>query len=776
MSRTPRAWHRRAGFWALVGTGLLGGAVVGAVLAHSSSPIWRATAVLRVEPDREPPPALRGLEGVGWVPNHVRTEMMTIPLRPVLIDAVRRVELGGEVLAPADRGRDELFAAIEVAPDAPAAVYVLERTAPDRWRVRAEDSGEVSFEGTLRSGRPFRLPGASIVLRPDATIGSDGATVPGEIRLLVLPTVPAAARLRERLSGEPPDPDANLIEVSVVGRDSGLARRSVDAVLAAYLDRRAALRGGRHASEARLLESRLAAVAAERRDVEEGLAELRRSEGTAEPGAEGRALVARRASLREELALRRAERDALARTLARTTGPSGGGGAPGGAHRLEGVGASNTGVASFASAAASPGLLEAGPVQDLLLAVARVDREVAAALTRRTAAHPDLRALRARREALVASLGRLVRDRLASLDAEVGGLERRLATLDRRAAGLAGRSAAEASLLRRGRTLTDLEGDLRRRLEGARLAAASADASVHIVAPGIVEQRPVSPRPVWSAGLGGGIGLLLAVLIGAWRGRWDDRVRDPGSVEASGVPLLGRLPDSGDPALRRDAVAGVRTGLQYARADVRPTTVLVTAAGPGAGTSAAARALSRSLREDGERVLLLDADVRRGGRAGAFGPEVTPGLTEVLTGECSPEAAVRPLGGGSGDAEAVALLPAGRSLPTGPELLAGERMEDLLAWAAGRFDRVIVDAPPLLAVSDALALAPRVDGVIGVVRRGSTRVSAWRRSVRLLERVGADVLGVVYEERPAAGARGIGRWIPERGLAELRAPRAGVES
>ena len=186
-----------------------------------------------------------------------------------------------------------------------------------------------------------------------------------------------------------------------------------------------------------------------------------------------------------------------------------------------------------------------------------------------------------------------------------------------------------------------------------------------------------------------------------------------------------------------EAYRALRTNLQFSALDRDLRTVLATGAGPGEGTTTVLANLGVSLAEAGERVLLVDCDLRRPGQHLIFGLALGPGLSNALaTHAAEPVISATAVPG-------LSLLTAGDPPPNPAEFVASGRLTALLDRLRSRFDRILIDTPPVGILTDAAVLAPRVDGVILVVSAGQTRRDLARRAHQQLETVGAHLLGAV---------------------------------
>jgi capsular exopolysaccharide synthesis family protein len=200
-----------------------------------------------------------------------------------------------------------------------------------------------------------------------------------------------------------------------------------------------------------------------------------------------------------------------------------------------------------------------------------------------------------------------------------------------------------------------------------------------------------------------------------------------------------------------EAFASLRTSVLLSAADRPPRTLLVTSAQPGEGKSTVSTNLAISLAQLGQRVLLIDGDMRRPSVHRAFGLSRQQGLASYLAGAADWPALVQPTGVTGLDALVCGPVP-----PNPAELLSGERMQTLLRETAKQYHMVILDSPPLLNVSDARVLATRVEGVVLVVKSGVTPRELVHRARAHAEGVGANLIGVVLNHLDVRAADSYG--------------------
>jgi capsular exopolysaccharide synthesis family protein len=279
------------------------------------------------------------------------------------------------------------------------------------------------------------------------------------------------------------------------------------------------------------------------------------------------------------------------------------------------------------------------------------------------------------------------------------------------------------------------------------------------VSPAEIPKAPVSPKPVRNLALALAIGLLLGAALAAARHSLDTSVKSLEEIEeTSGEPALGSVPY--DASVNRAPIIGgqqthghraeayrkIRTSLQFVDVDRTHKVLLVTSSVPAEGKSVTACNLALSLAEAGRRVLLIDADLRRP-RAGRYlGLPSGAGLTSVLLNKSTHEAAVQSWG-----LTPFWVLATGAIPPNPSEMLGSQHMHKLLDELRAEYDVIIVDAPPVLPVADALAIAPACDGAILVVRYGKTRRDQLAQTTAALRKAEVDVLGTVLNRAPRRG-------------------------
>lgn len=272
--------------------------------------------------------------------------------------------------------------------------------------------------------------------------------------------------------------------------------------------------------------------------------------------------------------------------------------------------------------------------------------------------------------------------------------------------------------------------------------------------------EPISPRPVRSMSIAGLVGLVIGITIAFAVDLFDDRVRSEDDLErASRQAVLARVPkmptgDGRPLALTRpdhpaaEVFRSLRTSIQFLGLDRPMRVIQVTSALPGEGKTTLATNLAVVLAQAGHSVAMVDADLRRPRVHQVFDVPSDDGVTSMLLSRFAPEAGttLEPPVGAS-----LTVFSSG-PIPSNPsEMLSSLRMGDLLDVMAEHYDYVVVDSPPVLNVTDAIALSRWVHGVVVVAQAGRTNGSDIGETIESLERVSAPVLGAVLNQAKSNG-------------------------
>lgn len=192
-------------------------------------------------------------------------------------------------------------------------------------------------------------------------------------------------------------------------------------------------------------------------------------------------------------------------------------------------------------------------------------------------------------------------------------------------------------------------------------------------------------------------------------------------------------------AIASEAFRSLRTNLQFSSVDQQLKTILFTSPGPGDGKSTVVSNLAVAWAQSGQRVVLVGCDLRKPVLHRIFPMSNTPGLTGYLTGQASLEEIIVP----SREVSSLDLIPSGPVPPSPADLLQSRAMIDAIAELRERYDLVLFDGAPAVAVTDAVVIANQVDGTVLVVRANEVPRDVALHAKQVLEQANARILGVV---------------------------------
>jgi succinoglycan biosynthesis transport protein ExoP len=296
--------------------------------------------------------------------------------------------------------------------------------------------------------------------------------------------------------------------------------------------------------------------------------------------------------------------------------------------------------------------------------------------------------------------------------------------------------------------------------------------NISLVDPPNEPRSPIRPRVIVNLSVGVLLGLLVGIILATLREFMDSSIKTPEDVEKKlGVTFLGLLPEipddktpvfsrKGAKSLRRnvnlgafkpelivherplsgiaEAARSIRTNLMFLNPDTPYRTILVSSAAPSEGKTTIACTIAIALAQGGHRVCIIDCDLRRPRLHKIFDRFGDLGVTNVLIGESTIEEAAKATG-----IDNLSCIPAGPIPPNAADILHSEKFKQFIKDVGQKFDRVIIDSPPIVAVTDAAIISTVVDGTVYVLRAFSTSKALSRQGLRSLRDVGSKLIGTV---------------------------------
>jgi len=563
--------------------------------------------------------------------------------------------------------------------------------------------------------------------------------------------VDAASLLQNRTSVAPVR-DSRIIKITVTDAAPERAALLANELAAAYVEENLALRLRTTETATRWLEDRKAELEEKNKASETAVYEFQKSQDMLTASAQDRAsMVSLRLNtyntaltdVRTKVAGLKAHVDAL-RKIRSEVGKS-----------------EENGVWASALGGADGELL-----QQLRMRYLTDKAECAALSARYLSDHPKLAACNDKAAATRNSL-------LTALDSSVNGAAAELyegQLKERNLAGLLDEAKAEAYLVN-GKQIEleqlrrEAENDRRlydlvlKRLKDIELSGLLRTSNARVLDAARPDMAPVQPRVARSLFYALALGLAAALGLAFLREQFDTSVSTQADVEHRiGIPFLGflpRIPVAGDEHLidrdlyvlhhprsgLAEACRALRTNLLFMSPDEPFRTMVVTSSAPREGKTTTVISLGIAMAQSGSRLLLIDSDMRRPRLNKAFGVSGEVGLSSVVVGDATLADAIK-----STEVPGLFILPCGPVPPNPAEMFHTKAFAGVLETARAQFDRILLDSPPVNAVSDAVVLSTLVDGVTLVLKGGVTNRAYAQRAVRALRDVKARIFGATLND------------------------------
>ncbi len=312
------------------------------------------------------------------------------------------------------------------------------------------------------------------------------------------------------------------------------------------------------------------------------------------------------------------------------------------------------------------------------------------------------------------------------------------------------------------------------------ITKASTVGNVRIVDPAVTQPNPVKPRKTLIVLLATFLGGMLSVAIVLMKTMLHKGIETPEQLEQDGINVYASIPLSewqqkkdretllsskrksnirsnsllavGNPAdLAIEAIRSLRTSLHFAMLESKNNVLMISGASPNIGKTFVSINLAAVIAQAGQRVLVIDADMRKGYSHTLLGVGWQNGLSDILSQQTTFENSIRKT-----EIEGMDFIPRGQVPPNPSELLMRARLKELIDWASENYDIVLVDTPPILAVTDAAIIGHHVGTALMIVRFSMNTVKEVEVSVRRFEQNGIDIKGVILNavERRASSYYG----------------------
>ncbi len=712
---------------------------IAAFLVGQRQPVYRSSLSVQVN---DPWQRTRSLTRVGSMAaadvfvDPIRSEIEVLGSTPIAAAVVDSLGLRLTTM-PLDPDRSALVENVKVEPEATDGLYFLSYTG-DGDANFADQDGRVL--GTAPVGTPIDAGLIRLTARGD----------PADARrytLLIQSREQAVLEVRRGLTAFARE-STNIIDASYSGSDSGLVPQVLAAAARALREYGAARVAEQASREVEFIEQRLDSAFVQLEESLGAIRQFKESGAFTDLSLQEQALINQSETYGSQITELEGQRRVLSGILRRLNSTDDG--------RIDDV----------RVLAELPGTLNP-QIRELVgrLQSRRDDLQRLVTTERKTEDHPEVRALRTQ-------LSGIQGDLISAVRANLAAVEDRLLSANRARSRVRGEQRRFPGLENQLQTL-ELQQNLDRgtyefllsQLYQSRITEAAASPYVAVLdPPSRVES--IVPNRWMTLFLAGMLGLTIGLGLALFLDYLDRTLRSSRDVkDALGIPVLGVIPqlevvreggrrdskaqdrpllialDPGDPA--SEAYRTLRLNLMYTQGTPNGVrTVNFTSAGPSEGKSTSALNFAVLVARQRDRVLLVEADLRRPKLALALGIERDPGLTDALRGTVPIAEAIR-----RDVVPNLDVLTSGTSVENPSDLLSSRAMEKLLG-AMVDYNYVVIDSPPILAVTDAAVLAAQADGSVLVVRSGRTDQRAAVRAMEQLNRVGVHILGAVLNEVP----------------------------
>lgn len=353
--------------------------------------------------------------------------------------------------------------------------------------------------------------------------------------------------------------------------------------------------------------------------------------------------------------------------------------------------------------------------------------------------------------------------RVRTIDGQIAAIEKEIGGLNARVSRMPTLQQDALRLERDVRVNSGLYQSLQNNALQLRLVKEGKTGNVRLLDKAVKPKKPVKPQKPQIVALALVLGLLAGVILAIARSRFFSGIKDPQEIEAhTGLSVYSVVPFTAEQMVLDQSIAAgakgiqllavthpespsiealrsLRIALQFAILEAANNRVLITGATPGIGKSFVSGNFAAIMAHAGKRVLLIDADMRKGHMNKQFGLPRENGLSELLAGELSPQQAIR-----SQVLPNLDILTTGK-LPSNPaDMLMSESFVRLLDMVSAQYELVVIDTPPVLVAADTAAVAPYMGAVLLVARADQTQLGELNESAKRLAHAGKTVSGVIF--------------------------------
>lgn len=693
-------------------------------------PVYEATATLYVKEESNRSGKLGEL---ALLPssNPIDAEIEIVKSRTIAEQVVRRLHLDWSVTSKSNATVCKL---LEFNPADAKNSYQLHLGDNANYTLTDEDGGQLA-KGVV--GQLLQTSSVSMLV-------GEFRGKPGDVcTIAVRPFNGAVSALRGATKVSQLGSTTNIIRIAHYDTNPLRAREVVNALVQAYLDQTVAFKSEEASRTVGFVEEQLKNVRSELDSSESDLQGYKSSSGVVKLDSEAEELIKKVSEVEKERAAVSLQKRQVEFALAALK------------------------EAARRKAIYSPASMMDPMVSSMAAKLTELEMQKRSLLAENTEQHPQVKALQGQIDELQNKIRATFETTLRNLSKQESDISKRLADYE---ASLRKLPAAERELARFTR-VTKVNANiftfLLQKQEEARIAQAATISNIKIVDPAITPENPVKPQKRKNILLGLLVGLMLGVGLAFFHDYMDDTIKD--DEDARKIlrwPLLAIIPHiqtaetdgshtdanlvsyQKPKSVAAEAFRALRTGLHFAAVRKEQKVIMVTSTFPGEGKTTISANFAETLAQNGSKVLLIGGDLRRPTLHKIFDFPNVPGLTELIAGDCELSKIVHHTTMNKLD-----VISAGTNPPNPSELLGSERMAKLLLFLKGNYDYIIIDAPPVLAVSDTSIMVSLCDAMVVVIETGRVPQKAIRRVQEILAGVDAPIVGMVMNDKTGEAER-----------------------
>lgn len=699
-----------------------------ALFTFLMKPVYEASATLHVKDEKGGKGGILGDLAMLNSSNPVDAEIEILKSRSNAEEVVKRLHLTWGVSKKSSGLSVKIseFASTSSDPD-----YTVELTGPDSFSIKSAD-GSPTLQG--KTGQLVRTQKMTLLL--SELKGKTGDS----FKLTQRNFNKTVAGLRKAIKASEVGKKTNIIKVSYSNTDPELSRDIVNTLVQSYLDQTLSFKTEEASRTVTFVEDQLKGTRDELDLSEKNLQAYKSGSGMVKLDTEAEELIKKLSEIEKDRAAVNLSRKQVDFALAALQE----------ARRKGQI---------YTPAAFKDDAL----ISSMAGRLTELEVQKRALVSENTESHPQVKAIQSQIDQLQKKLQSTYETSKLNLAKQEASILQQLQQYEAKMRLLPAAERDLARLMRLSKVNADIYMFLLQKHEEARIVKASTISNIKIVDPAITPDTPVKPQKKKNLLLGLLVGLMFGVGAAFFMDYLDDTIKDEEEAKrALTWPMLAMIPgiegssDGGQTPTRasrlvvqlkpKSAVAeafrGLRTAIHFSSLKRDTKVVMITSSFPGEGKSTIAANLALTFAQAGNKVILVDCDLRRPSMNTIFEHSRSPGVTEVLAGDISLADALHTTA-----IENINLLTAGTIPPNPAELLCSESMRELLSGLRESYDIVIIDAPPVIPVTDAPLLSAFTDMVVVVIESGRIPAKAAQRMKDLLQSVQAPIAGFVLNDR-----------------------------